>query len=150
MILVLVTGPISSGTRLVYRLLDASPNINAVHDDTHGFIKDWKEPYEVLVIVRRDQVATDGSRQSVNRNTMSTKSQMQIIDKLRDRIPTLDISYENVCADKQGTINRIASVLGISPWSFDEEVINQNNKWYGGPSPLPQINDVRAPRTILR
>ena len=150
LMLVLVTGPISSGTRLVYRLLDSSPHIDAVHDDTHGFIQEWKESYEVLVIVSRERVATDSSRQRVNRNRMSTISQMQIIDKLRGRIPTLDVSYEDVCEDVQGTIDRIASGLGIDAWTFSEEVINQNNKWYGGPEPAPQLNDVRAERTILR
>lgn len=148
--LILVTGPISSGTRLACRLLDASPDAEAVHDDAHGFIDEWLEPYEALVIITRDDLASNASRQRKNRQTMSTSAQLRIIDRLRGRVPTIDITYEELCADPPAMIARLAEFLNVEPWTFDEEIVSQNEKWYGGPEPAPELHPERAARVILR
>ena len=148
--LVLVTGPISSGTRLTWRMLDACPEIEAVHDNAHGFIspKDWPEDYDFIVIVTRETTAADASREARYQYTMSTEDQMVFINRMRDAVPTIDITYEDICYKKNKVIEQLATFLGVKPWKFSEKCVNQNDKWLDGKGG-PEIGPTERPARCI-
>lgn len=148
--LVLVTGPISAGTRLVCRLVDASPDLVGVHDDTHGLMPPdaWQEPYAALVLVSRDPAAADASRVAAwGAATMTTAQLRPYLERARGVVPTIDVAYEQVCADPAAVVATLADWLGVPAWPFTEACPNQNAKW---PAGGPQLHTERAPRTIRR
>lgn len=142
--MILVTGPMSSGTRLLTRVLEG-PGRDVRHDASHG-TKD--QAAEAVVCIVRDadatkasQIATWGEPIIIERNT----SLMGIVMRYPH---ALWVTYEQLCAHPDEVISYLATRLGLEPWVSSEECLDQNGKWWsgvGGPSlgdPFPPTNSV--------
>lgn len=127
--MVLVTGPQSSGTRLVAHLL-LDGGVDVWHDKTHGT---KRVPADRVVAVVRDAQCTVRSRQQSFPNASDHVARRDSLIGIARRYPdALWISYEQLCADPLGTIQVLAAWLGIEPWPLQRQVIDQNPKWRAG------------------
>lgn len=130
---VTVTGAMSSGTRLLHRILKANPNIAAFHDESHG----RREAYTAhVVVISRNPKDTDRSRAERWRDPpfsefvkdMPTRQESETL--LSNRYPdALRIQYEDLVADPVATIGAIADYLGLAPWICPEDIYDANAEW---------------------
>ena len=127
--MVLVTGPQSSGTRLVAHLL-LDGGVDVWHDKSHGTKPVAAD--RVVAVVRDAWCTLQSQKQSfpiVSDRVPRSESLIGIADHHPD---ALWISYEQMCGDPDGTIRVIADWLGVQPWPLQREVIDQNAKWRSG------------------
>lgn len=124
---VVVTGPACSGTRLLARVVDASPDLHAFHDQSHG--ARVFEGNRGVVVITRNPVATDKSREArfgkmVRKREVSEK---EIHGKYGD---ALWVTYERMTDDVNLVIEDLAKHFGVLPWQWEgEEITNENAKW---------------------
>lgn len=117
----IVVGEPSSGTRLVARLLEAG-GIYVRHDGQHGR-RDWTSGR--VVLVTRDPDARTDSQQA--RWPDGVPFDSPDTDELRARHPdAVEVAYEDVVADQDTVIARLAEAWDIEPWAFDEDVYDGN------------------------
>lgn len=129
-----VVGSMSSGTRLVTRLLDASPDIEAVHDMTHGH-RPARSP---VVFVTRDETAR---RESVAARWPDGRDRIAVVND-----PVATVAYEDVVSDAYAVVARLASLFGVPPWKFDEPVYDANAEPGSRCGPLPSWPSAPAGR----
>lgn len=111
-----VVGSLSSGTRLVTRLLNASPHIEAIHDVTHG-ARPGRWP---VVYVTRDETAR---RASVAARWPDGH------DRTASPVYAVaTVAYEDVVADPHAVIGTLAAVLEVPVWTFSEAVYDANSE----------------------
>jgi hypothetical protein len=131
MIRVTATGAAGSGTRLLARILDASPDIEGRHDATHG-----ADPAEtsLVAIIARDEEA--GQAAFMERFAEVGPGGIPNPDESRaliaERYPgSLVVRYEALVEDPDAVIARIAEWFGVEPWPCPEHIYDGNAKWTG-------------------
>lgn len=120
----------SSGTNLVTRLLDASPDIEVTADRTHGI----SPPQGRVIVVTRDEQARSrsaGVRWPKGHGGLTAE---QIAAKYPH---ALTVAYETVVADPDATVRQLADSLGLLPWVFGESVYDANTEPGSRCGPLP-------------
>lgn len=133
---VVVIGPMSSGCRLLRRIINASPNATCWLDTSHGtdhmienglYIPDAAK----VVVILRDPKATNASRESHWAGTDLNIPYEDSLVGIRSRYPNAHIvCYEELCSDPKREIEKIADYLNIPVWEYDSEKIeNMNGKW---------------------
>lgn len=127
---VTVIGPMSSGTNLVSRLLDASPDIDATADRTHGI----NPPDGRVVVVTRDEQARSRSAGVRWPKGHGGLTAAQIAAKYPDA-PT--VAYETVAGDPAEAVRQLADSLGLNAWVFGEPVYDANTEPGSRCGPLP-------------
>lgn len=111
-----VVGSLSAGTRLVTRLLNASPDIEAIHDVTHG-ARAGRWP---VVFVTRDETA---------RQVSVAARWPEGHDRTAGIVPAVaSVAYEDVVADPTSVICTLAAVLEVPEWTFPEAVYDANSE----------------------
>lgn len=119
-----VLGEPSSGTRLVTRLIDASPDLDAWHDHAHGAVAWGTEP-RAVILVRRDPLARLESATA----RWGDKSMGVPFPDLRRVFPSAPVvHYEDVVADPDAVIASLASYFEVLPWKFGERIYNANER----------------------
>ena len=119
-----VLGEPSSGTRLVTRLIDASPDLEAWHYHAHGSVVWGTEP-RAVVLVRRDPLARLGSATA----RWGDRKLGVPYPSLRGAFPDAPVvHYEDVVADVGSVIADLSRFFGIHPWRFDEPIYNANER----------------------
>lgn len=126
---IFVTGPMSSGTRVVCEVLEAG-GFKVVHDSMHGIVN--RPNAKVVVAVTREPAAT--------------KRSMKIAFRPEERISPHDsikgiaefyphahwISYDQLCFAPDATIGVLAEWLGVDPWSVPITFVRSPNSIPGG------------------
>lgn len=128
---VIVTGPACSGTRILARVVDACPDLHVFHDQSHGG-RDF-EGHRGVVVITRDPVATDKSREARFGNRVKGRelSMKQVTAKYRD---DLWVTYEDLVADVQAVISTIAEHFEVDVWTWrGEQITDENAKWVTQP-----------------
>jgi len=119
-----VLGEPSSGTRLVARIVDASPDLAAWHDPAHGTVEWGTEP-RAVVLVRRDPLARLGSA----RARWGDRPMGVPYPALRSAFPVSPVvHYEDVVSDVHSVIASLALHFGIDPWEFTERIYDGNDR----------------------
>lgn len=126
---IFVTGPMSSGTRLVCRIMEAG-GFKAVHDSLHGMVQ---RPAKCVIVVVRNPVATKLSMEK----TFKPDERISFEDSLKGAIDfypqALWISYDQLCEAPDDTIKVIADWLGVDTWNMPEQIVKSPNSvaWRG-------------------
>lgn len=118
---ILVTGPQSSGTRLLCDIL-VDGGLEPYHDKSHGikFLMATK-----VVVITRDPIATKESQDSLFLPNDQIDRTQSIMGALR-YTNAMWVIYEELCFNPDFVIATLASWLNIDPWPLTFEVINQN------------------------
>jgi len=124
---VVVVGPACSGTRILARVIDASPDLHAFHDQSHG-ARNF-DGHLGVVVITRDPVATDKSRVArFGDRVRGREVSMQEINSKYNS--ALWVTYEGLVADLQGVIDTIAIRFSVTPWGWHgEQIDDENTKW---------------------
>lgn len=137
--LVLVTGIPSSCTRLVQRVVDASPDLTGKHDGSHGAVlldadvvlDCQRDPYCVMrsIVARRDgYFGSHCQTPSAAWRWMATRA-FDIATYYPDR-RRVDIDSLLLPGGVDAFIATLAKELQIDPWTFGpEKVRNTNRRW---------------------
>lgn len=126
---IFVTGPMSSGTRLVCELLEAG-GFRVVHDSMHGIVS--RPNAKIVVAVTREPAATERS--------------MKLAFGIDERIPMSDsikgiaefyphahwISYDQLCFAPDATVAVLAEWLGVDAWPVPITFVRSSNSIPGG------------------
>lgn len=116
-----VLGEPSSGTRLVTRVIAASPDLRAWHDRFHGGVE-WKAKPRALVLVRRDPLHRLESAYARGLIGVGVP-----YPELRRAHPeAICVDYEDVVADVHTVIDDLADALGVPSWMFTDEIYDAN------------------------
>lgn len=129
----MVTGPQSSGTRLLADVLTAG-EVQAWHDKSHGTIH---REAELVTVIVRDAAATRASRDAA----FEPGDRIDRADSLAGcaRYPdAMWLTYEQICANPAATVRVLAGWLGVEPWPLPFAVVDQNAKWADGGGPQIQ------------
>jgi len=126
----------SSGCRLLRRIIKASPDLVCWLDTTHGsgeLIENGVPIPDgaVVVVILRDRYATDGSREKRwggTKHLISYEDSMYgILDKYSG---AMVIQYEELCANPKREIGRMAEYLEVPVWDYSKRIYkNRNDKW---------------------
>lgn len=121
---IVVIGPPSSGTRLVNKILNSSPDLYAYHDNRHGIEhKEWGTP----ILVKRDEVARHQSYKARWPEGKKDEHLYPTWGQLVARYPNAPVvHYEDVVQDVDSVIEELADHFGVEPWSFNEEIYDAN------------------------
>jgi len=122
-----VVGPPSSGTRLVWRILNASPDLYPYHDNKHGKNL-WDRDKRTVVLVYRDKISRLSSCQ---RRGLDTKD-YPIWEALLSNYPRAPIvKYSDVVTDVNYVIEQLSVHFNIEAWDFNEEIYDGDEKYVG-------------------
>lgn len=127
---VLVTGPMSSGTRLMCRIINAG-GTHAVLDVWHGTVVSTAK---MVVVMVRLPGATRRSRDAAFAEANRIPREASLAGCLTFYPDALWLSYEQLCAAPDQTIGILAEWLGKSPWAMPEEVVPHQIKEASWPS----------------
>lgn len=126
---VTAVGPASSGTRLLARILNASPDIEGCHDATHGV-----NPVDTehVVVITRDPQPTDASFKArfgeAVKGGIPSRQGSEVLFSCR--YPNaFQVSYEDLVADSSVVIDSIAEHFNIKSWPCPEVIYDGNAKW---------------------
>jgi hypothetical protein len=120
-----VVGPPSSGTRLVWRILNASPDLYPYHDNRHGNNL-WDVNKRTVVLVYRDKTF---QFRSCQRRGIDT-TDFPIWESLLSNYPHAPIvQYSDVVSDVDGVIAELAQYFNIPTWSYDYEIYDADEKY---------------------
>lgn len=134
----LVTGPQSSGTRLLCDVLVVG-GLDVWHDKSHG-----TEPLEAerVVVIVRDARATEASRDAAFAPADRIDRASSLAGAARYS-GALWVTYEQLCDAPQATVGHLAAHLGREPWDIGElSFVNQNAKHASGGG--PQLEHLRV------
>ena len=122
---IIVIGEPSSGTRLIRRLIDASPDLDAIHDNYHGRRR-WKSGR--VVLVRRDVEARNASVEARWPGGID-EFEFPTLEELKIDYPDAPIiSYDDVVKSPEAVIEMLATYYMVPIWEFDEEVYDANSE----------------------
>lgn len=120
---VMVTGPQSTGTRLMCRILEAG-GFTAWHDSKHGLVP---RPVERVVAMEREIHATHAS---IYENFVP-EDRIPIgmsLAGIRNSYPFAHrVNYDRLCLTPDWEIERLAAYLGVDPWPMPEPIIISHN-----------------------
>jgi len=122
---VLVTGPMSAGTRLLARIVAECPEVEVFHDKGHGTTTYTDQ--RATVIITRDPAITDRSRAARHRAGIPRERSMASLPE--DYPDALWVTYEDLVADPAIVIETIAKHLGVLPWPSAVEIYDGNAHW---------------------
>jgi len=122
---IIVIGEPSSGTRLIRRLIDASPDLDAIHDNYHGRRR-WQSGR--VVIVTRNVEARNASVEArwpggIEEFEFPTTEELKV-----DYPNAPNISYDDVVKSPEAVIEMLAVYFMVPVWEFDEEVYDANSE----------------------
>lgn len=134
---VAVVGPMSSGCRLLKRIINASPDLVCWLDTTHGSgeLVENKIPIPMeakVIVILRDKQATDKSREKNWNGKPEYIGYDESINGIKSKYSdALQIKYEDLCSNPKKEIERIAKYLGVPVWVYPGRVFKSRNlKWY--------------------
>lgn len=116
---ILVTGPQSSGTRLMTRILSAG-GVHAIIDGWHGTVV--RRVNRVVVMVRHPET-TRRSRDAAFVEQDRIPRESSLAGCLTFYPDALWVSYEQLCAAPDATISVLAEWLGVPTWLMPEEIV---------------------------
>jgi hypothetical protein len=133
---IFVTGPMSSGTRLVCQILEAG-GFSVVHDSLHGIVN--RPTAKVVIAVTREPSATHRSVERAFKpdERISTQDSIKGIAEFYPN--ALWISYDQLCVAPDATILVLAEWLAVDPWSMPVEIIRSQNSIPGGSKMYKEI-----------
>jgi len=122
---VLVTGPMSAGTRVLARIVSECPEVTVFHDKGHGSTAYTDQ--RATVIITRDPTITDQSRAARHRAGIPRERSMV---SLPVHYPdALWVTYEALVVDSAAVIAEMADHFGVEPWPTEIEVYDGNAHW---------------------
>lgn len=132
---VLCTGPESSGTRLLTRLV-GSLGVDAIHRSVPHAMDWWNAPSDIdrFIVVVRDPFVTEVSAKEAGHPSYwsgidstfpyrVTKAWETIIDNVRGK-PWIPITYEGLLLRPQKTLDNIADWMGVAHQPVTEKIDN--------------------------
>jgi len=122
---IIVIGEPSSGTRLIRRLIDASPDLDAIHDSYHGR-RVWKSGR--VVLVTRDAEARNASVEARWPGGIEEFEFPTLAELKKDYPNAPVISYDDVVESSEAVIKMLSVYYMIPVWEFDEEVYDANSE----------------------
>lgn len=125
---VLVTGPMSSGTRWLAEIVSAS-GVDVVHDGWHATIP---RPADRVIVIVRDPVATRQSRDRAFVDAERIPREASLAGCVTFYRDALWLTYEQLCAAPEATVAVIAAWLGRDPWPLPSEVRHSENSFFQG------------------
>lgn len=124
---ILVTGPQSSGNRLMCRILEAGGFV-AYLDTRHG--REYRRVDRVVVMYRERRATLDSIAQNfVPADRIDPDLSLRNIAVFYPDAHWVD--YDSLCADPDSTIASLASWLNVEPWQMPEPItVSVNTRRY--------------------
>lgn len=130
---VVVVGPPRAGTRLLARIIDESPDLEAYHDSSHG-VRLRNRDARGVVLVTREIAAIEASikNPSDKKNITWWQDPIECLKNIYDKYD-LDciVSYEDIVANVDEVIGVLANRYGVDPWPCSIEIYDGNARHYG-------------------
>lgn len=124
----MVTGPMSSGTRLMHEIVLAG-GFDVVHDGWHGTVP---RPAKRVIVMVRHPHDTRKSRDNAFPDAERIPREASLAGCVTFYPDALWLSYEQLCMAPEPTIALVASWLNVAPWPMPKPIIHSANSFYGG------------------